>query len=117
MKKLYNWILSFFKFKKEEVSGLYKYVVVSELPESPLDKVLYVEGVENIDEYWYALLKCPCGCQEKIMLNLIDDVSPCWYLRKEKSNFSIYPSIWRTKNCKSHFWLKNNKIVFVEDES
>jgi hypothetical protein len=113
LKKLFNWFLNFFKFKKENVQNQYNLVFVSELPEIANDKVLYVEGNEKLDDYWYAMLKCPCGCQENIVLNLIDDVTPCWKVTINNRSFSISPSIWRTKNCKSHFWLRKGKIVWA----
>lgn len=114
LKRLFNWLISLFKFGKE---GLYKLVIVSELPEFPSEKTLYIEGNEKLDDYWYAFLKCPCGCDESIMLNLMDDVKPCWQVSINESGFSITPSIWRTKNCESHFWLSNKKIVWVESNN
>lgn len=113
LKKLFNWFLSLFKFKKEDLAEHYELEIVSELPENPNDKVLYIEGNKKLKDYWYALLKCPCGCKENIMLNLMDDAKPCWSVKIRRSNFSIAPSIWRTKNCKSHFWLSNRKVVWV----
>jgi hypothetical protein len=111
--KLFNWFLSLFRFKNESTQKLYELIVVSELPKNINENVLYIEGNVTSDEHWYALLKCPCGCNENIMLNLMDDADPCWKLESNESNFSITPSIWRTKNCKSHFWLRNRKIVWV----
>jgi Family of unknown function (DUF6527) len=113
LKKLFNWFLSFLKLKKEDTQGCYNLAIVSELPETLSDDILYIEGNEKLNDYWYALLICPCGCQENIMLNLMDDAKPYWKVSINKSDFSISPSIWRTKNCKSHFWLKNRKIVWV----
>ncbi|WP_435139094.1 DUF6527 family protein [Formosa sp. A9] len=109
VEKLFNWFLCLFNKKK----GEYKLVIVPELPQEPKNKVLYIEGKEELNDYWYALLKCPCGCNENIMLNLIDDANPCWFVFIDGSNFSISPSIWRTKNCRSHFFLKNRQIVWA----
>lgn len=113
LKKLFNWFLGFFKLKKGGLDESYKLDIVSELPETPEDKTLYIEGNERLKDYWYALLKCPCGCNENIMLNLMDDAKPNWTIAINKSDFSISPSIWRTKNCKSHFWLRDRKIIWA----
>lgn len=88
-------------------------MIVPELPDNPNEKTLYVEGDKRLNDYWYALLICPCGCKETIMLNLMSDAKPCWNIKIEKSDFSITPSIWRTKNCKSHFWLRNREIIWA----
>jgi hypothetical protein len=114
LKRIFRRIFDF--LKKNKKSNLYKLRIVSELPKFPDDEIVYLEGNEKLDEYWYALLKCPCGCKENIVLNLIDDVRPYWQIKMDKSNFSIFPSIWRTKNCKSHFWLKNGKVIFVKNK-
>ncbi|WP_111308884.1 DUF6527 family protein [Confluentibacter sediminis] len=111
--RLFNWFFSLFKLKKISLIRHYKLIIVPELPENPNEKTLYVEGNKILKDYWYALLICPCGCKEKIMLNLMDDAKPCWTLKIKKSDFSISPSIWRTKNCKSHFWLRNRKIIWA----
>ena len=114
LKKLLNWFLRLFKPKKNVGdSSNFRLSIVSELPEFPNNKVLYVEGNEKLGDYWYALLKCPCGCEENIMLNLMDDAKPCWKVSIDNSDFSISPSIWRIKNCKSHFWLRNGKIIWA----
>lgn len=114
LKSLFNWVIGLFRLKKTiGCNEEYKLVVVSELPEYPRDKVLYIEGNQTSKDYWYALLKCPCGCDDNIMLNLIDDTHPCWKVIIDNKNFSISPSIWKTEKCKSHFWLSNKKINWV----
>ena len=87
--------------------------IVSELPAEPLENILYLEGNVLEKDYWYALLKCPCGCGDKIMLNLITDSKPCWSVVFKKELPTVFPSIWRTKNCESHFWLKRGKIIWA----
>lgn len=111
IKDLYNRILSFFKLKKG-ISDFYRLVIVPELPRDPKKFTVYVEGNKELNDFWYALFYCPCGCGEKIMLNLINDSKPCWEIEINEYKFSIAPSIWRTKNCASHFWLKDNKIIW-----
>jgi len=57
VKRLFNWILSFF-IKKQKG---FNWKIVSELPEDPIEHILYLEGNVKEEDYWYALLKCPCG--------------------------------------------------------
>ncbi|PKV49214.1 hypothetical protein ATE84_1234 [Aquimarina sp. MAR_2010_214] len=112
MRKFFRWLGSL--FTKQVNEEVYHLKIVSELPENILDRTLYLEGDPSKEDYWYALLKCPCGCNERIMLNLMQDAEPCWEIRMDKNDFSIYPSVWRTKNCKSHFWLRNRKIIWTK---
>ena len=109
VKRLFNWILGFFGSKEKG----FKCKIVSELPETPIDSILYIEGNIKENDYWYALLKCPCSCGDIIMLNLMTDTKPCWKVSVKNKKPSVYPSIWRTKNCKSHFWLKEGNIVWA----
>lgn len=114
LKELFNWFTNLFRLKQTVAnSEYYKLVFVSELPEIPSEKVVYVEGDEKLEDYWYALFKCPCGCSDNIMLNLMDDAEPRWKVSIENSDFSISPSIWKTEKCKSHFWLRNRRIIWV----
>lgn len=108
VRKLFNWILSFFR-KKEKG---FKWKIVSELPEDPNEHILYLEGNGKEVDLWYALLKCPCGCGDNLMLNLMTDTKPCWKVNISNNRPSIFPSIWRTKKCKSHFWLTQGKVVW-----
>jgi hypothetical protein len=108
IKNLFDWLRAIFKKRERR----FKYEVVSELPAAPFEETLYLEGNKKEKDYWYALLKCPCGCGDNIVLNLMNDAKPCWRVNINKSRPSVFPSIWRTKNCKSHFWLKNGKVSF-----
>lgn len=109
MRKLVYRIFGLFGLRRE----VFSYRIVSELPQNPHKQIVYIEGNTIDEDYWYALFKCPCGCGDTIMLNLIQDCKPSWEIHFDKKRFSIYPSIWRTKKCRSHFWLKNGKVVWA----
>ncbi|WP_148869033.1 DUF6527 family protein [Tenacibaculum adriaticum] len=113
MKRIIRWF-------KQFVSGLsgnqylkYKFKIVKELPQHPEDNVFYIEGDKNKNDFWYGQMKCPCGCNDTLTLNLIDDVKPCWSVHIIDNKISLAPSVWRTKNCKSHFWLREGLIKWV----
>ena len=81
--------------------------------DKPAKKVLYVVG--NIDEPWQAEMLCPCGCTQKIVLPLNNETSPRWTLKVNDSNIpSIHPSVWRSKGCKSHFFLRDGYIQWCK---
>lgn len=61
---------------------------------------------------------CPCGCGEIIQLSLIKEDNPMWRIVKnDKNQITVSPSIWRTKNCRSHYFLRDSKIVWAEKQS
>lgn len=76
------------------------------------DNVVYIIGENN--NYWLAMFKCPCGCNDIIQLNLLNDSSPSWKISsKPYSKISIKPSIERVVGCKSHFTLTKGRIEYV----
>ena len=71
------------------------------------------EGILYISEqYQTASHLCACGCGEKVVTPL----SPVdWKLKKHGELISLFPSIgnWNY-SCKSHYWIRNNKIIWAE---
>jgi len=63
-------------------------------------------------KYCTAIHKCCCGCQEEVVTPL----SPTdWKLTFDGESISLSPSIgnWGMK-CKSHYWIKENRIIWSE---
>lgn len=59
-------------------------------------------------KYNTAIHKCACGCGEEV----VTPISPVnWSLLYNGESISLNPSIgnWSFK-CRSHYWIKNNKI-------
>ncbi len=82
-----------------------------DIPDSVKNNTLYLIGEEP--HIWCGVMICPCGCGEKIHLSLLPTGSPKWnYHKHQDGTFSIQPSIWRTKGCCSHFFLKQNRIIW-----
>ena len=94
----------------------YDLIKVSDNP-SPNDVVgntlYYVE--RGINRWVY--FRCPCGCQELIILNVGSKFAPhCWQLVFDtEGKPTVSPSIRRTDNCacKSHFFIRNGKVVWA----
>jgi hypothetical protein len=104
-KKLLSWIFAFCKRKK-----LYKIRYVDDIPDKLLPDLLYIVRNENYD--WQAVMRCPCGCNKTLQMNLIREYHPSWKYKIEKKAISLYPSIHRQVGCKSHFFLTKGKIVW-----
>jgi hypothetical protein len=79
------------------------------VPSDPVPHVIYIVRDDGIEEH--VAFICPCGCGDLIQLNLIPDERPCWRLMCDhKGKLTLHPSVWRTKGCHAHFWVKRNRI-------
>src|SRR5689334_664379 len=82
---------------------------VEELPETPKGRSLYLIGNHNP---WSVAFLCPCGCGELIQLSLLTCDSPSWSVTFDRDGFAtLSPSVWRTKGCRSHFFLRQGTVV------
>ncbi|WP_405330779.1 DUF6527 family protein [Leeuwenhoekiella sp. LLG6367-2.1] len=90
--------------------------LVYEFPENFIPYTLYIEGNILKKDFYYLGMLCPCGCNEKLVLNLINDVRPVWRISYDNLNkISVYPSINRQVNCKSHFWIRSGRLRWSKD--
>lgn len=107
--RILKWFLSLRNklFKESEV---YSIRYCEDVPDNVKPYVIYVIGENKC--YWMALFKCPCGCDDEINLNLLDNTSPSWEIDHNVDEPSISPSIRRIKKCKSHFFIKRGKVVW-----
>jgi hypothetical protein len=69
-------------------------------------------------EEWSVGFYCPCGCGDVIELLLLPDVAPRWDIRIDpRGRPSLTPSVWRTTGCRSHFWLRDGHVIWVNTPS
>jgi hypothetical protein len=65
------------------------------------------------NEDWCVGMSCPCGCGHKIELLVIKEAKPRWDITIDKNGCpSLLPSVWLQNGCRSHFWLKNGRIIW-----
>lgn len=81
------------------------------IPDNVAEKTIFIIQDGNVPEL--IALKCPCGCNCNILLNLLEDAKPCWHYDIDDNSISITPSIWRNKGCKSHFFIRQGSIVWA----
>jgi hypothetical protein len=85
---------------------------IGKLPSLFAPQTVYVLLEDS--EVWQASMLCPCGCGEILEMNLLPDDKPVWEISVDKSHtVSLKPSIWRNVGCRSHFFLRQGKIVWV----
>ena len=88
----------------------YQTVVIEEaLPEVLGRRILYVVQDDGYREQ--TAMMCPCGCGRVLHMNLLPDERPCWRLTEHgDGTASLHPSVWRKKDCGSHFWFRRGRI-------
>ena len=98
-----------------ERSGLrpgFATLTVDDLPDALAPERLYLVGEDTGP--WSAALLCPCGCEATIQLSLLPDDEPSWRaVRHFNGSVSLRPSVWRTRGCRSHFFLRRGRIVWT----
>ena len=95
-----------------ETTSFYRVEVAEDLPEIITDNSIFV--LQDGNEPELLAFKCPCGCRENILLNLLGDASPQWHFSLTDCGIiDVHPSIWRTVGCKSHFWIIDGNVKWV----
>ncbi len=103
IQRFYRWIIS-----------PYKTCVVEEaLPDRLSKRVLYIVQEDGFIEQ--AAMLCPCGCGKVLHMNLISDERPCWEVQQHKDKTAtLHPSVWRQKDCRSHFWFRKGRVYWCK---
>jgi hypothetical protein len=101
------WSLNQFKYKVEIIPD-------NPNPDNLKNDIIYVVGEKRFVKWAY--LKCPCGCNESIMLSLNKTNYPSWSVKQDKlGRATISPSINKLDGCKSHFLIKKGKLIWARD--
>lgn len=83
-----------------------------DIPETFENQTIYLVG--EAEHIWAAAFLCPCGCGETVQLSLLKDARPRWHIVEHKDGtVSLSPSVWRTKGCRSHFFVRLGQIDWV----
>ena len=116
-----TWLTTLFRRTRDWLFGLlvppYRSCVVDKaLPRRLKKRVLYVVQEDGFEEQ--AAMRCPCGCGRILHMNLLPDERPCWRLtRHGDGTATLHPSVWRQKDCGSHFWFRHGRVQWCADKS
>lgn len=115
-----NWFLKAWETIKGWLSEtnppVYLISRVDDIPGAPENYTFYLVGEGPY--IWCGVMRCPCGCGEVISLNLLPEGRPKWsYKIHQNDSVTIYPSIWRVKGCRSHFFLQRGNVNWVTDQN
>jgi hypothetical protein len=99
-------------WRKKAISNVVHVESMNDLPKR-VGARLYIIGKPYPK---WVVLRCPCGCGERIHVNLMRSRRPRWGLKMEGTLVSIHPSIWIPEDrCGSHFWIQHNRIMWVKE--
>lgn len=85
---------------------------VEDVPDVIKPGVVYLIG--DGPAPWATSFLCPCGCGETISLSLIPTDRPSWRAHlHRKGLITLSPSVWRTKGCRSHFFIRSGRVVWA----
>jgi hypothetical protein len=105
--RLSNW---FWTFLDPKVA--YTHAWSEDPPENPKPGLVYLIG--DGPTPWSAAFICPCGCNELISLSLVPNDNPRWrYHVSVLDPISLSPSVWRTRGCKSHFFIRKGRVLWA----
>jgi hypothetical protein len=86
-------------------------VVEDALPKQLKRRTLYIVEEDGFQEQ--AAMICPCGCGSVLHMNLLPDERPCWRVSiHDDGTGTLHPSVWRKKECGSHFWFRKGRVVW-----
>jgi hypothetical protein len=96
--------------RARRLTGVVSVETMSQVPVH-LDGALYVVGAPMPK---WAIMRCPCGCGERLDINLMGSRRPTWRIRVGNGRVTLSPSIWVPEDrCGSHFWIRGNRIQWV----
>lgn len=82
--------------------------IVHRIPENLQPGLLYVCFDCNVVAHL-----CACGCGEKVVLPIDPQF---WSVRYDGETVTLSPSIGNYQyHCKSHYWIKENRVIWVDD--
>ncbi len=87
-------------------------IVEGNLPKKLKRRIFYIVQEDGFQEH--AAMLCPCGCGAILQMNLLPDERPCWrVMLHADGTVSLNPSVWRQKECGSHFWFRHSRVKHV----
>lgn len=107
------WKIKDFLRYEERTGEKYLGQFVDELPSKNEieDDIIYIVGEKDYE--WLVAFKCPCGREDLIQLNLLEDGRHVWRIvRRDPRKISLIPSVDRKIGCGSHFTVINGQVVW-----
>lgn len=64
----------------------------------------------------WALMRCPCGCGERLQLSLAIERRPRWVVDIDRlGRPTVVPSVRIRNGCRAHFHLRGGRVEWCSD--
>lgn len=93
----------------------YEPVLVNDFPKPGAVEANKIYIVGNAQFQKWAIMQCPCGCNEQLTLSLMKKHRPNWDVDVTNQKTTLSPSVWKNEGCRSHFFLRKGKIEWVKN--
>ena len=115
MSWFYHALAQFWGWLLDRLGRPYRTTTVEEqLPRRLKVRTLYIVEEDGYEEQ--AAMLCPCGCGRVLHMNLLTDERPCWRVTRHRDGTAtLHPSVWRKKDCGSHFWFRKGRVQWCPD--
>lgn len=107
MRSIWKWLVAKFR-----VGTTYGAAEEPDVPDVIDKRTLYLVGEHG--KHWIAVMKCPCGCREDIQLPMSSNDRPRWKYSGSLARPTLSPSVWRKSGCRSHFLVRQGRIIWCE---
>jgi hypothetical protein len=97
-------------FRRSRYSGVKVVERVSDVPASTGPSIFVVERAGH---HQWAVFDCPCRTGHRLTVSLRKDDHPHWTAEWRGKKVSFHPSLWLSGACRSHFWIRDNKVMWV----
>lgn len=109
-----KWLENLAEWFGDRFIPRYRAQFVEDLPDRLVKHRVYFVGEK--EEAWQAALLCPCDCDALIQLSLVERDNPSWRATIDRRGLvTLHPSIWRTKGCRAHFFVRHGRIAWARD--
>jgi hypothetical protein len=97
-RRVHNWVVPPYATR----------IVEEALPKKLRRRTIYVVQEDGFQEGGNAL---PLRVWLGFAMNLLRDERPCWnVIYHENGTVTLHPSVWRKKDCGSHFWFRRGRV-------
>jgi len=60
------------------------------------------------------VMRCPDDCGEIVTINLDRRSGPAWRIYQRNGHLTVYPSVWRSTGCRSHFIISQDNVFWCD---
>lgn len=112
---MWTWFINWFEALKEKFTPRRKVLIREGDKLSTVMPKRDIILLKDDGENWSVGFRCPCGCGDVIELLLLPNFNPRWDIVIDNSGYpTLFPSVWKINGCRSHFWVREGKIIWVD---